>query len=92
MRSSARCTGTPPEGDWRTNVALGGAVEDATDDMPTEAADTALYAADVMGLDYAGVDLVEGTTAGTSSRSTRRLDSKGCSKPLARARHHTSPS
>ena len=49
-----------PEGDWRTNVALGGAVEDATDDMPTEAADTALYAADVMGLDYAGVDLVEG--------------------------------
>jgi len=49
-----------PEGDWRTNVALGGSVEDATDDMPTEAADTALYAADVMGLDYAGVDLVEG--------------------------------
>lgn len=49
-----------PEGDWRTNVALGGAVEDATDDMPNEAADTALYAADVMGLDYAGVDLVEG--------------------------------
>ncbi|TKX82906.1 30S ribosomal protein S6--L-glutamate ligase, partial [Halorubrum sp. SS5] len=49
-----------PEGDWRTNVALGGAVEDATDDMPEEAADTALYAAEVMGLDYAGVDLVEG--------------------------------
>ena len=49
-----------PEGDWRTNVALGGAVEDATDDMPTEARETALYAADVMGLDYVGVDLVEG--------------------------------
>ena len=49
-----------PEGDWRTNVALGGAVEDATDDMPEEAAETALYAADVMDLDYAGVDLVEG--------------------------------
>ena len=49
-----------PEGDWRTNVALGGAVEDATDDMPEEAAETALYAAEVMGLDYAGVDLVEG--------------------------------
>jgi len=49
-----------PEGDWRTNVALGGAVEDATDDMPQEAADTALYAAEVMDLDYAGVDLVEG--------------------------------
>jgi len=49
-----------PEGDWRTNVALGGAVEDATAGMPSEAADTALYATDVMGLDYAGVDLVEG--------------------------------
>jgi len=49
-----------PDGDWRTNVALGGAVEDATEELPTEAADTALYAADVMGLDYAGVDLVEG--------------------------------
>ena len=48
-----------PEGDWRTNVALGGAVESATD-MPKEAAETALYAADVLGLDYAGVDLVEG--------------------------------
>jgi hypothetical protein len=49
-----------PDGDWRTNVALGGAVEDATDDMPAEARETALYAADVMGLDYVGVDLVEG--------------------------------
>ncbi len=49
-----------PEGDWRTNVALGGAVEDATDDMPKEAEETALYAAEVMELDYAGVDLVEG--------------------------------
>ncbi|MCL9817918.1 RimK/LysX family protein [Natronocalculus amylovorans] len=49
-----------PEGDWRTNVALGGSVEDATDSMPEEAAETALYAADVLGLDYAGVDLIEG--------------------------------
>lgn len=49
-----------PEGDWRTNVALGGAVDDASDEMPEEASETALYAADVMGLDYAGVDLVEG--------------------------------
>ncbi|MFC6614044.1 RimK family alpha-L-glutamate ligase [Halopenitus salinus] len=49
-----------PEGDWRTNVALGGAVENAVDDMPEEAAETALYAAEVMNLDYAGVDLVEG--------------------------------
>jgi len=49
-----------PEGDWRTNVALGGSVEDASGDLPEEAAETALYAADVLGLDYAGVDLVEG--------------------------------
>jgi len=49
-----------PEGDWRTNVALGGQVLDATDEMPQEARETALYAADVMGLDYAGVDLIEG--------------------------------
>ena len=48
-----------PEGDWRTNVALGGDVLDATDELPKEAAETALYAAEVIGLDYAGVDLVE---------------------------------
>jgi RimK family alpha-L-glutamate ligase len=49
-----------PEGDWRTNVALGGDVENATDEMPEEAEEMALYAAEVMDLDYAGVDLVEG--------------------------------
>ncbi|MBB6645215.1 putative ATP-dependent zinc protease [Halobellus ruber] len=50
-----------PEGDWRTNVSLGGEVRDATDGMPTAAKETALYAADVVGLDYVGVDLIEGT-------------------------------
>ena len=49
-----------PEGDWRTNVALGGDVADASDDLPEAAAETALYTAEVMGLDYAGVDLIEG--------------------------------
>ncbi|AXG07877.1 30S ribosomal protein S6--L-glutamate ligase [Haloplanus rubicundus] len=49
-----------PEGDWRTNVALGGDVADATDDLPDVAAEMALYTADVMNLDYAGVDLIEG--------------------------------
>jgi RimK family alpha-L-glutamate ligase len=49
-----------PDGDWRTNVALGGAVADATGEMPEEARETALYAAEVMELDYVGVDLVEG--------------------------------
>jgi RimK family alpha-L-glutamate ligase len=49
-----------PEGDWRTNVALGGNVADATGEIPEEAQETALYAADVMDLDYVGVDLIEG--------------------------------
>ncbi|ACV48187.1 MULTISPECIES: RimK family alpha-L-glutamate ligase [Halomicrobium] len=49
-----------PDGDWRTNVALGGDVEDVTDDLPPEVADMATTAADVLGLDYAGVDIIEG--------------------------------
>ncbi|TYL37670.1 30S ribosomal protein S6--L-glutamate ligase [Natronococcus pandeyae] len=49
-----------PDNDWRTNVALGGSVEDATDDLSEEARDMARRAADAIGLDYAGVDLVEG--------------------------------
>jgi RimK family alpha-L-glutamate ligase len=49
-----------PENDWRTNVALGGSVEDATNDLPDGVLQTAVDAADVVGLDCAGVDLVEG--------------------------------
>ncbi|APX95430.1 RimK family alpha-L-glutamate ligase [Natronorubrum daqingense] len=49
-----------PDNDWRTNVALGGDVEDATDDLPAEAREMARRAANAIGLDYAGVDLVEG--------------------------------
>ncbi|APW99713.1 ATP-dependent carboxylate-amine ligase [Halobiforma lacisalsi AJ5] len=49
-----------PDNDWRTNVALGGSVEDATGDLPDEAAEMAVRSADAIGLDYAGVDLVEG--------------------------------
>ncbi|MCU4740134.1 RimK family alpha-L-glutamate ligase [Halobacteria archaeon AArc-m2/3/4] len=49
-----------PDNDWRTNVALGGSVEDATEDLPEEAREMAQRSADVIGLDYAGVDLVEG--------------------------------
>jgi RimK family alpha-L-glutamate ligase len=48
-----------PENDWRTNVALGGSVE-RVDDLPDAAAAMAREAADIVGLDYAGVDLVEG--------------------------------
>jgi RimK family alpha-L-glutamate ligase len=48
-----------PEGEWRTNVSLGGEVEDATADLPTQAKEVAVRAAEVVGLDYAGVDLIE---------------------------------
>lgn len=48
------------EGEWRANVALGGDVVDATDDISEDVKDTAVRAAEVVGLDYAGVDLVEG--------------------------------
>ncbi|WP_306057647.1 RimK family alpha-L-glutamate ligase [Natronococcus wangiae] len=48
-----------PDNDWRTNVALGGSVENATDDLPEGAREIAQRAADAIGLDYAGVDLVE---------------------------------
>jgi RimK family alpha-L-glutamate ligase len=48
------------EGDWRTNVALGGRVEDARGGVPDDVLDTARRAAATVGLDYAGVDLVEG--------------------------------
>ncbi|MFB6148719.1 MAG: RimK family alpha-L-glutamate ligase [Halobacteriales archaeon] len=50
-----------PEGDWRTNVALGGDVEDATESMSDEIREMAVRAADTIGLDYAGVDIVQGT-------------------------------
>ncbi|MDH5020295.1 ATP-grasp domain-containing protein [Halobacterium rubrum] len=47
-----------PDGDWRTNVALGGDVEDATDDLGAEPRRLAVEAADVLDLDVAGVDLM----------------------------------
>ncbi|WP_440989706.1 RimK family alpha-L-glutamate ligase [Haloarchaeobius baliensis] len=52
---------TAAESDWRTNVALGGAVEDATDSTPDAVLDLAREAAGIVGLDYAGVDLIQGT-------------------------------
>jgi RimK family alpha-L-glutamate ligase len=48
-----------PDNDWRTNVALGGDVE-GVKDLPAAAREMALAAVDAVGLDYAGVDLVEG--------------------------------
>ena len=49
-----------PEGEWRTNVALGGEVEDMTGRLPTEVRRMALSAVEAIGLDYAGVDIVQG--------------------------------
>ncbi|QLC32730.1 RimK family alpha-L-glutamate ligase [Halarchaeum sp. CBA1220] len=48
-----------PDNDWRTNVALGGSVE-GVPDLPEEVEEMAAEAAEVVGLDYAGVDIVEG--------------------------------
>jgi RimK family alpha-L-glutamate ligase len=48
------------EGDWRTNVARGGHVADVTDSTPDEVLETARRSATTLGLDCAGVDLIEG--------------------------------
>ena len=48
------------ESEWRTNVSRGGAVEDATEALSDRVATMAREAAAVLGLDYAGVDLIEG--------------------------------
>ena len=49
-----------PEQDWRTNVALGGSVDDAGASLTDELRSISLRAAEVLGLEFAGVDLVEG--------------------------------
>ncbi|MFB6217793.1 MAG: RimK/LysX family protein [Halobacteriaceae archaeon] len=48
-----------PEGDWRTNVALGGEVEDVTDKLGRRPRRLALEASAVLGLDVTGVDLMD---------------------------------
>ncbi|MDZ7850548.1 MAG: RimK/LysX family protein [Halodesulfurarchaeum sp.] len=48
-----------PDNDWRTNVALGGEFE-VVENPPAEAVEMAIEATELTGLDYAGVDLVEG--------------------------------
>ena len=45
-----------PEGEWRTNVAIGGSAKPF--DLPDEWAQLALRAAAAVGADYAGVDLL----------------------------------
>ena len=46
--------------DWRTNVARGGSVEDMTESLPEGVATIATTATAAVGLDCAGVDLIEG--------------------------------
>jgi len=45
-----------PDGEWRTNVAIGGSATPF--DLPDEWAQLAVRAAHVVGADYAGVDLL----------------------------------
>lgn len=47
-----------PEGEWRTNVALGGDVTDVSRELGPEPRRIAIDAVDVLGLDTAGVDLM----------------------------------
>lgn len=53
MRRTAR------EGEFRTNVAEGGAVEDVTDDLPAAVTEMAVEVSETIGLDYAGLDVIE---------------------------------
>lgn len=48
-----------PEDDWRTNVALGGDVEDASKDLDAAGRTIAVEAAEALDLDVAGVDLMD---------------------------------
>ncbi|MFC7165589.1 ATP-grasp domain-containing protein [Halospeciosus flavus] len=51
-----------PPGDWRTNVAVGGAVEDVSADLSDAARDAAVEATEALELDYAGVDVIAAET------------------------------
>jgi len=52
-----------PDGEWRTNVAIGGSATPF--DLPDEWAQLAVRAAHVVGADYAGVDLLPSRDGGT---------------------------
>jgi RimK family alpha-L-glutamate ligase len=47
-----------PDDDWRTNVAVGGAVEDVTTDLDDGLRETAVRAVDALDLHIAGVDII----------------------------------
>jgi RimK family alpha-L-glutamate ligase len=48
-----------PEDDWRANIARGGTATDASERVPDRVSALAVEAADALGLDVAGVDLME---------------------------------
>lgn len=47
-----------PDRDWRTNVALGGDISEATSSLSEDVREIALGSTEALELDYAGVDLV----------------------------------
>lgn len=49
-----------PADDWRTNVARGGRVRDASSAVPEDVLQLAVDATTALGLDVAGVDIIEG--------------------------------
>tara|TARA_A100001037_G_scaffold304138_1_gene340000 strand:- start:4828 stop:6132 length:1305 start_codon:yes stop_codon:yes gene_type:complete len=49
-----------PNGDWRTNVSLGGEIENGEGILTKELEEISIKSAEILGLDYAGVDIVEG--------------------------------
>ncbi|WP_336002721.1 RimK family alpha-L-glutamate ligase [Halorientalis halophila] len=51
---------TASDAEWRTNVALGGETADVTETVPEEVREIARDATAAVGLDYAGVDMIEG--------------------------------
>lgn len=76
------------EGDWRTNVALGGRVEDATDAAPQAVFDLACRATSTLELDYAGVDLIEGDDVHLGGQSHGRVQRPvSCNRPKPSAAH-----
>ena len=74
-----------PEGDWRTNVALGGEVEDASADLTEEMREMAIEATAVLDLDYAGVDLIEGADGWTVLEVNPTAGFKGLFEAVGRS-------
>jgi len=79
------------EGDWRTNVALGGDVEGVTDELGQRPRHPATEATRVLGLDLAGVDLMPTDGEWFILEVKQRRDSRDCSPRLACRQRGTLP-